>query len=792
MSSTAPDPISQASSASLVLAPLLERLVAGRRVVVLGEATLGLATELTSRGARLVHVYDPDAGRAAQAMITLGGRNIAYAPLSEDLGVRDGAFDVAILPDLSLFAHPASAIARARQLSGAQGLVVVGCEASPDTVKQVDQRGSRLGYYELYDALSLAFREVKMLGQLPFTGYALVDFGAEGEVAVSVDTSLAEGNPQTPRFFFAIGSDAPIQIEDYTIVEVPAGETQAAASAAVRNEVEALRLRLTEITARAAANAAELESQREARHGLELRIAEEARLKGELSEIARLHEQRAREAIAIAHDTERKVLELAERLRVRESQAHAGENVTRLAVGMQQRVVTLEHELQTVTADLARAEEELRRAAAREQQAARLVADLRAASRAPAPPSGPSPAAIAHSREEQRVLEAKLQRSVDDLRLAEAKIVKLVDEVRDHRALEIKLTKALEDLRLAEGRATQAVELQRAAEAKLAQALAAQGANQKTEAALAAAVAAQKTAESALANARAEQKSLENKLARANADLEALAKRPAPAPVVDTSQADARRAELEARIVKVQDERNVLAAQAVQLVTSNKALEADKTRLAERLARTQRELDTVQDAQAGDFIAAENVLRERSREIAVLQREVERRGGMVKELLAALESAQTEGFTPLPGASAGPDVDGLVEEIGRRRAEVADLSRERAALVDKLAAQGKETTALAGELGTLREEVARLVREQGDRNRELAAAREKLGALTQDPQGRAAALEREVDTLRRALVEARAARLAEGEAASQKAAVENEAAVLRAQTEASGNTGRQS
>ena len=73
----------------------------------------------------------------------------------------------------------------------------------------------------------------------------------------------------------------------------------------------------------------------------------------------------------------------------------------------------------------------------------------------------------------------------------------------------------------------------------------------------------------------------------------------------------------------------------------------------------------------------------------------------------------------------------------------------------------------------------------------FASTREKLVTLTQDPLGRAAALEREVDTLRRALVEARATRLAQGEAASQKTAVDNEAAVLRVQSEASGNPERQ-
>src|SRR5271170_4231032 len=94
---------------SIVLSAYLEPLVRGRRVAVLGNATIGLPDELGERGARLVHVYDPDPARVAEAIARAAGRSasrphgIAHALLAGDLGVRDGAFDVAIVPDLSLF-----------------------------------------------------------------------------------------------------------------------------------------------------------------------------------------------------------------------------------------------------------------------------------------------------------------------------------------------------------------------------------------------------------------------------------------------------------------------------------------------------------------------------------------------------------------------------------------------------------------------------------------------------------------------------------------------------------------
>jgi len=33
---------------------------------------------------------------------------VAHAVLTDDLGVRDGAFDVVVVPDLSIFADPAA------------------------------------------------------------------------------------------------------------------------------------------------------------------------------------------------------------------------------------------------------------------------------------------------------------------------------------------------------------------------------------------------------------------------------------------------------------------------------------------------------------------------------------------------------------------------------------------------------------------------------------------------------------------------------------------------------------
>jgi hypothetical protein len=81
---------------------------------------------------------------------------------------------------------------------------------------------SALGYYELYDAVSAEFAEVKMLGQTPFVGYAVVDFAPEGEPEVSIDSSLLPGGAEEPEWFVALAGREALECDPVGIVQLPA------------------------------------------------------------------------------------------------------------------------------------------------------------------------------------------------------------------------------------------------------------------------------------------------------------------------------------------------------------------------------------------------------------------------------------------------------------------------------------------------------------------------------------------------------------------------------------------
>jgi len=198
-----------------------ESLAAGRRVVVIGDASLGLQERLVDLGARTVHVYDPSPERAlGAASVSGGGRAVSIRTLPDgDFDVRDGAFDLALVPDLGIVDEPAPLLARLRRVVGGSGAVILA--ARNREVAGVGQPS--FDYYELYDLVSLQFASVRMVAQLPFVGVTLAELG-EDEVSggVAVDTQLA-GPSGPPEVFIAVAAQADVapDLARYTIVQLP-------------------------------------------------------------------------------------------------------------------------------------------------------------------------------------------------------------------------------------------------------------------------------------------------------------------------------------------------------------------------------------------------------------------------------------------------------------------------------------------------------------------------------------------------------------------------------------------
>lgn len=397
---------------SVVLAPYLEPLVRGRRVVVLGDSSGTLSASLIDRGARLVHVYDPDPVRAAESAARFAAeRSLVIARLPDsDLAVRDGAFDAVVVPDLALFERPEEIVRKAARLSGPHGAALFASRNLEVPGATPALRGRELSYYELYDTVSLQFSEVRMLGQAPFMGYVIADFAPEDEPDVSVDTSLMERGAEEPQWFLALASSRPVRLDAYSIVQIPSAPGVAAASAASKalsGELESARGRIGDLES-------ELTTQRAALRSLEARHIDPARVE-ELEEQLKKSEARAGDAHVRAGRLEGKVRDLEEELR------HQRDRAFRLS-----------RELEDEKKSRTRAELELSMA--------------RRSSELPRPIEEQLPAApvvdekLIAELEAEKTRSARLQRELDD---AHARIAELAsdltsarDELDDARAIQ--------------------------------------------------------------------------------------------------------------------------------------------------------------------------------------------------------------------------------------------------------------------------------------------------------------------------------------------------------------------
>ena len=245
----------------MVLAAYAEPLVDGRRAIVFGDSSSGMAEHLLERGARLVHVYDPDATRVAEAATKNTSRNVSYGPLAEGaLAVRDGAFDVGFVENLAEVGDPSSALKRLRHALSPRGVALIALPNPDISERLLASPGSgELDYYRLYDLTAEQFDHVRMLGQAPFVGYAVADFSAGGVPEPALDSAFVPGGAEEPEWFVALASSISIHLDEFAVVQLPFRQ---ALPAAQTRELEAELARARAAEHRAREHSAALEADR--------------------------------------------------------------------------------------------------------------------------------------------------------------------------------------------------------------------------------------------------------------------------------------------------------------------------------------------------------------------------------------------------------------------------------------------------------------------------------------------------------------------------------------------------
>jgi 2-polyprenyl-3-methyl-5-hydroxy-6-metoxy-1,4-benzoquinol methylase len=215
--------MSSAIEPAIVLAAYAEPVASGRRVLFVGPAASALPGSLVDRGARLVHVCDPDAARVAEATAKNRSNNVSFSTLTDgQLALRDGAFDVCIVEDAGI-AEPVSLVKRLRKALTPRGVAIlatVNAEVRSPLMRHRTS-GRSLDYYALYDAVKAEFEHVRMLGQAPFVGYVVADFAPEGTPEPSLDTAFLPSGAEEPELFVAIASQQPVELDAFAVVQLP-------------------------------------------------------------------------------------------------------------------------------------------------------------------------------------------------------------------------------------------------------------------------------------------------------------------------------------------------------------------------------------------------------------------------------------------------------------------------------------------------------------------------------------------------------------------------------------------
>jgi len=209
---------------SIALAAYAEPLAANRRVLVFGSALGALSVQLLERGARSVHVCDPDAVRVSEANQRNRSSQISFSALADsDLSVRDGAFELALIENLGDF-DALTILKKARRALVPRGVAIAACpnpEVSHPLIQSKNPGATALDYYALYDAVAAEFEHVRMLGQTPFVGYAIADFSASGEPEPALDTSFVPGGAEEPDLFLAMAANHEVRLDEFAVIQLP-------------------------------------------------------------------------------------------------------------------------------------------------------------------------------------------------------------------------------------------------------------------------------------------------------------------------------------------------------------------------------------------------------------------------------------------------------------------------------------------------------------------------------------------------------------------------------------------
>jgi SAM-dependent methyltransferase len=211
-------------SSGAVLAAFAEPFVESRRALVFGSSLASTPRLLIERGARLVHVCDPAPLRVAEAVERAAAPGLSFSTFADEvLASREGSFDCVLVENLAAF-DARAVVAKARRLLAPRGVALFATpnrEALAPLLPAPETGAAPLDYYALYDLVASEFEHVRMLGQAPFVGYAVVEFAPEGSPEPLIDSDFLPRRSEEPELFVAVAARQRPSLAGYALIQLP-------------------------------------------------------------------------------------------------------------------------------------------------------------------------------------------------------------------------------------------------------------------------------------------------------------------------------------------------------------------------------------------------------------------------------------------------------------------------------------------------------------------------------------------------------------------------------------------
>ncbi|HEX8951111.1 MAG TPA: hypothetical protein VF945_04665, partial [Polyangia bacterium] len=165
------------------------------------------------------HVLEVGSESGGDFLRARGARSVGRAAADGLAALPAGEFDVAFALDVEP-AQLKDTAAAMRRVVKAEGTVVL-------AVPSRDRPGARAGasYYELVDLFEPMFPSVKMIGQAPFAGATLVEYGAADPDPVLDGTLVPKG--ERVEWYVVVGGPKRPGARGYGVMQVPMADVGA-------------------------------------------------------------------------------------------------------------------------------------------------------------------------------------------------------------------------------------------------------------------------------------------------------------------------------------------------------------------------------------------------------------------------------------------------------------------------------------------------------------------------------------------------------------------------------------